>query len=257
MKKKPFAGMVLLGLREPRQFDHVSSTVRTGGGRAIAIPAYRIENIDDCSQALYLLSNPGQFSWTLFASPNAVAALRNIALRNNLKPDPNMRVAGPGGQTVRSLQAAGFKRIATHPQAATFAALLASGVLDPLAGKRVALVQRAEAPRQAANEVRRRKAMPFPIPCYRLAPAGADMWAKLDASVRDKANCLMAHDAAALRILLDRAGDDAERLLQLPLGVHHEQTALKARNMGFKNIIAKSNLNELLNTLVDRIAHRA
>ena len=248
-----FAGMELIGLRSPHLLEKVCAAVRTGGGRATALATHHVRIIEDCPAALELLKNPGATDWTLFSSPNAAGALGAIAARNSLPLDPDMPVAAPGQQTARTLARAGFRSIVAPKQEAGLAALLASGALGDLAGRKVAVVQRQAAPPRTLEALRRRQAAALAIECYHRIRAAEDMWSSLQQEVRTGCNCLLAFDEASLALLLARAGDDAPRLKRLPLGVHHPQIEAKARNLGFENIITQSNPTELLAELAERI----
>ena len=248
-----FAGMELIGLRSPHLLAAVREAVRAGGGRVTALATHRIEEVADCRAAIDLLAAPDSVDWTVFSSPNAVGALRAVAARLGQQLDPDMPVAGPGPHSAQALAAAGFRNVAAPERGAGIDALLASGVLGELAGRKVALVQRQQGPASSIEAMRQRRAQPVAVECYRRISAGDDLWSGLDAGARAACNCLLAFDGASLAVLLTRAGQDAGRLRRLPLGVHHPQIETRARRLGFENIITQPNQTELLAELAKRI----
>ena len=251
------AAMKLIGLRSEHLLEQVCTTVRAGGGQATALATHRIEPVADCPAAVELLDNPGSFDWTIFSSPNAVHALRAIARKLDRNLDLQMPVAGPGQQSARALAGCGFGNIAAPKLDSGLKALLDCGALGELAGRKIALVQRKDAPPRALEKLRRQQARPVAIECYRRIAAAADLWSSLEAQTRAECNCLLAFDEASLTVLLGRAGEDAGRLRRLPLGVHHPKIEAQARQLGFENIITQSDPKRLLTALARSIPQDA
>lgn len=238
--------LVTLVLRDPSRTETIRSLIRKEGGRAFSQTAFHFETIFDCQKAIDLLRKPSIYDLVLFVSPQGVAAMRQISMRADIELPKNMLCAGPGMATRKALIGAGFLNVTSPPGVGDLTELLKDAAMGKITGKRIALVQRENAPARAATELRKRKAVAVPIMCYRRLSNEENLWSEIDPGLRGELNSIIAFDSPSLDILLKCAGDDVEKVKNMALGVIHPAITEKAREMGFKNIITSGDSKQMI-----------
>lgn len=237
--------LVTLILRDANRTDALRTQIRRDGGRAVSLPAFKFRTLKKCPEAVEFLKEPHKFHRLFFSGPHGIASLRQIAVRNRLKLPFDMACAAPGQASLKALQTAGFTNITAPPGVADFDTLLRRNVVGSLSGKRVALVQRKDAPPRAETKLKQLKCVVKTIRCYERIINTDAFWEQLDAKVRADINCILAFDTPSLQVLLDGAGEDADRIRKLPLGVIHRNIEEKARTMGYENIIVTGHTEQM------------
>lgn len=241
--------LVTLILRDANRTESLRALIRRDGGRAVSLPAFRFNTITDCAPAINFLRAPHKVHRLFFAGPHGILALRQIALANRLSLPTEMSCAAPGQASRKALLSAGFTNIIAPPSVGDFDSLMRRSLIGNLSGKRVALVQRLDAPPRAHDKLRQQKCIVTPLKCYERVPNTEDFWDRLDAKLRSEINCILAFDTPSLQLLLDSVGDDGERIRKLPLSVIHRNIEQKATQMGYENIIVTGHNAEMFESL--------
>ena len=248
-------GLFALILRDPSKAAGLAAELVARGGRAATAATHKTELVPACGAARTFLSEAQQFAGAVFASPTAVAALIAAARFHRLPLPIDLPCAGPGTSTGAALQAAGVRKITVPPGIGSMTELLAQGLANFFDGRRLALVQRADAKVTTKLALQARGALVLTIPCFRRRAIGSDFWTQTDAAAYREINCIIAYEETALTVLLAQAGKDIGRFRSLPLTVHHRQIATRAKALGFSQITVFDDRNNgPLTTLVKMLA---
>jgi uroporphyrinogen-III synthase len=126
-------GRNILVTRPRAQAARLARLIEQAGGRAQLFPAIEIEDVPPSAA----LSRLHEFDLAIFVSPTAVAkAMPQVAAW----PE-RVRIAAVGAGTRRELEKFGVTQVITPTSGADSEALLATGELGDVAGKRIAILR--------------------------------------------------------------------------------------------------------------------
>ena len=246
--------MVTLVLRDPSRTESIRALIRKEGGRAFSQTAFNFETIFDCKEAISFIKQPSKFDFAIFVSPQGVMSMRRISIKLGVDLPKSMPCAGPGAGTRKALLGAGFRNVASPPGVGDLIELLKESKIGKIAQKRVALIQAQDSHSKAAQEIRKRKAIPIPVMCYKRTVNEEGLWPEDDAEMRQDINSIISYDAPSLDILLKKAGSDEQRIKKMPIGVIHPAIAQKASEMGFENIITSGDSKHMILQLKELVS---
>ncbi|MBK1719285.1 uroporphyrinogen-III synthase [Thiocystis violacea] len=223
------AGRGVLVTRPAGQAEPLCRLIEEAGGRAIRFPTIAIEPVTEAGLAALLAQ-----SWDLmyFVSPNAVEQALTLV------PDGRWSqvtwVAAVGRGTARALTAAGRAPDLVPSDRYESEALLEMPELAAMSGKRVLIVRGEGGRGLFAQAMSERGAEVRFAEIYRRVRPSVDP-APLLARWSETVDYVMATSDEVLLNLAEMLGADGrDRLLETPLVVIAERTALTARDLGFR-----------------------
>lgn len=227
----------ILVTRPRAQAAQLARLIEQAGGRALLFPAIEIEDVPPPAA----LSRLQQFDLAIFVSPTAVAkAMPQLAAL-----PARLRVAAVGAGTRRALEKYGVSRVITPASGADSEALLASGELGDVAGKRIAILRGDGGRALLGDTFVERGAHVEYVTCYRrlLPKPPAQQW--------------RAGELAAVTVSSSQGLEnlfavlDPDMLRSTPLFVPHARIAERARALAVGEVVlAGHSDDEMLERLV-------
>ena len=247
------ANLVTMILRESIRTEKLRNLIRQKQGRAFNLPLFTFEAIYDSPSAIEYLKDYQKYHWTVFSSPISAQSLHKIAVRNNIPLPKTINVAAPGQSTQKALNDLGYRNVFAPRGVSDISTMIKSKSFGRLKDRRVAIIQRENAPIKTFRAFQKRGAIPTTITCYHRIATDENIWNKLDPKLQSEINSIIAFDSASLAKLIEVANEDAVKIKDISLAVIHQSIALKAKELGFKTIIVSGEQNEMIKKLEESL----
>lgn len=218
------AGAKVLVTRPVGQQATLMAAIEAAGGRALHLPALTIHPHAQ-TESLLRLRHAAAYDWLIFISRNAVEHALSVLPRQGLP-----RLIAIGNATAAAIRAAGLN-VALHPERFDSEGLLARLPHD-MSGQRVLIVRGVGGREQLAAGLAARGASVEYAEVYRRG-CPESLAADLQRVLAEGIDIVTTTSGDVLQNLLQMAGEQRERLLQLPLVVMSQRGAELAQAAGF------------------------
>ena len=156
--------------RAVHQADELCRLIEKAGAEAIRFPVTKIDPVDDGPVLAQGLDALDQIEIAIFVSPNAATYGLSLLARLNRCFPEDARVLAVGPGTARQLSDRGIRVSAVPKGKYDSETLLALPDLEAVAGRSVLIVRGTAGRELLAEELGRRRARVFHLPCYRRTP---------------------------------------------------------------------------------------
>lgn len=235
LRQLPFCGARILVTRPRHQAETLCRMIEEQGGIAIRFPTLEIQPIIQNAAAGSSPVEVAKYHWLIFVSANAV----NFALKFNNGKITNFtrpRIAAVGRATAQALLDQGLRVDLMPEQGYDSEALLASGALQNVAGKRFLLVRGRGGRETLADTLRQRNAQVDYLEVYQRTVPKADISELLGLLQQKQIFAVTITSSEALRNLMAMLDSQATLLCSLPLVVVSDRIRQIAATMGFTEI---------------------
>lgn len=171
VKSRPLSGKTILITRPKDEDSRLRLLLQEEGARCLELPAIQIKGLNDYSQLDLILKHLKDFHWIVFSSKNAVRFFKKRLNKNRAAIDifKKIKAAAIGPKTALALEASGIKP-KLLPREFSQEGLLEAFSKIKIKGRRILLVNAAEARDVLRRGLERLRARVITCPAYRTVP---------------------------------------------------------------------------------------